>query len=260
MEPSDSPKIHSLWKEYTATHSLETRNKLVENYLPLVRYAAGLVASRLPPHLRLDDLASSGKFGLISAVERFNSHLGVEFGAYARPRILGAIFDELRRVDFVPRRVRRKMRDFERTTGRLTSILGREPTPEELADELGLEAEELIAFREEMDKVPDFVSLDGFFEDREDFPSVRSVRDVRDVNVVGQLDRILQKETSKRVQAALARLTRTERIVLKLIYFEDETMQDAGSLIGVTESRISQLHSQAIRRFKKYYISEVAKE
>lgn len=195
MSPGQPPSIDFLWAEYTKTRSVEIRDKLIEHYLPFVRRCAYFVAAKLPSHLRYD-LASCGVFGLIRAVENFDPWRGVLFEAYARTKILGAIYDELRRNDFLPRRVRRKIKELERATGRLISRLDREPTPEELAAELGLAAEEVVAFEEELSQVPDFVSLDGFYENGK-------ILLVRDPNVVGQLDQVLQEEKAEWVQAAL---------------------------------------------------------
>jgi RNA polymerase sigma factor for flagellar operon FliA len=203
------------------------------------------VAGRLPSHLRLDDLFSAGTLGFLRAIEDYDPERGVEFSAYAVPRIRGAIFDELRRLDYLPRRVRRRLRDAQRAIEALSQRLDREPSDEEVATELGVGVED---YRKLLGEGVTLLSLDATYGTREDGGSAfDSVEDTSSPSPVRSLE---LKERRAMLGRVIDGLPEKERQVLALYYYEELTMQEVGQVLGVTESRVSQIHSSAILRLR----------
>jgi RNA polymerase sigma factor for flagellar operon FliA len=233
-----------LFLEYRRARSPAVRDRLVERYLALVKYAAAWVAGRLPSHLRLDDLYSAGMLGFLDAIEHYDPERGVPFAAYATPRIRGAILDELRRGDCVPRRVRRKLRDAERAMESLTRELDREPTDEELATRLGMD---VAAYRRLLGEGVTLVSLDGAARDDEAGGSLEALVDRSQPGPLGVLE---ARERRRWLGRLIDGLPERERLVLALYYYEELTMQEIGAVLGVTESRVSQIHSGAVLRLR----------
>jgi RNA polymerase sigma factor for flagellar operon FliA len=253
MNPGESHNIHSLWKEYGATRSLEIRRRLIENYLPFLYEIARFVAMKLPRRIRVETIVSHGTLGLIEAVEGFDPQRGVLFETYAKSRIRGAIFDELRREDWLPWRLRRKKKWLEHTMGELVIRLGRDPTTEELAAELGLDPEKIVAIQGKIAQIPEFISLDY---DISNLPT----RGIKDERIVGPLGWVLREEDSRMVLAALERLSRMERIVIWSYYFEELTMQAIGGMLSLSEGRICQIHHQALEHLRRCYRYGVTKK
>jgi RNA polymerase sigma factor for flagellar operon FliA len=216
-----------LFREYRRTNAAELRDRLVEQHLGLVKYAAAWVAGRLPSHLRMDDLYSAGMLGFLDAITHYDPDRGVPFGAYAGPRIRGAILDELRRLDCVPRRTRRKLREVQRAVEGLTQELDREPTDDEIAGRLGVTVADYH-------RLPRGVTLDVLADGSLPSP-LRMLEDGEQRRMLGRL---------------IERLPERERQVLALYYYEELTMQDIGRVLGVTESRVSQIHSGAMLRLR----------
>jgi len=233
-----------LWRTYRQTRDSGLRDQLVEKHLVLVKYSAVRIARRLPHHLGLDDLYSAGLFGFLAAIEDFDVDRGVEFAAYATRRIRGAIFDELRRLDWVPRAVRRKVREAERAMDVLGTRLGRQPTDEEIAIELGITIEE---YHRTLSDGMAVLSLDAAPPGEDSVAPLDTLEDSRSPNP------LLATATKERRQI-LSRLIETlpekQRQVLALYYAEELTMREVGDVLGVTESRVSQLHSSAILRLR----------
>ncbi|MEA2390257.1 MAG: polymerase sigma factor FliA [Solirubrobacteraceae bacterium] len=219
-------------------------------YSPLVKYVAGRMSSGLPAHVDEADLISYGLGGLISAIERFEPEREIKFETYAIPRVRGAIIDELRSLDWVPRSVRARAREIERTNAKLEHRFQRAPTDEEMARELEITVDEFqaslvqisnstIAALDELwtvsDSSGDQVSLLDTIQDP-DAPNPEAVIDAT--------------ELKDRVADAIARLPEREKLVIALYYYENLTLREIGEVLGVTESRISQLHTKAVLRLR----------
>ncbi|HEY3829240.1 MAG TPA: RNA polymerase sigma factor WhiG [Solirubrobacteraceae bacterium] len=243
-------ELRDLWRRYKSDGDRRARERLVVAYSPLVKYVAGRTAAGLPPHVEEADLISYGLVGLISAIERFDLGREIKFETYAITRIKGAIIDELRSMDWVPRSVRARAREIERANSKLEHRLQRAPTDAELAAELGLSDQELqdsllaishssIAALDELwsvsDASGDQVSLMDTIEDP-GAPDPARALDMGDMK--------------DRIADAIARLPEREKLVIALYYYENLTLREIGEVLGVTESRISQLHTKAVLRLR----------
>jgi RNA polymerase sigma factor for flagellar operon FliA len=236
---------------------MEEKTARVEQYSPLIRYLADRLASRLPDHIVKDDLVSAGVLGLIDAVDRFEPDRGIMFKTYAEFRIKGAMLDELRSLDWVPRTIRRKAAELERLWRRLEGELGRPPSEEESAEALGLT---LAAYLKLLDEVSAMSMLDieAF---RVDNGSGRDSADLYEIladdNGVDALTVLGQEEARQVLVEAIEALPDKERLVVTLYYHEDLTMKEIGQVMGYTESRISQLHTKSVHklrvRLSKYF-------
>jgi RNA polymerase sigma factor for flagellar operon FliA len=238
-----------LWKLYRETGDSEVRDTLVRQYAPLVKYVAGKVAVGMPHNVEFDDLVGYGVFGLLDAVEKYDPNKHVKFKTYAVTRIRGAIFDELRSIDWVPRSVRQKTREVEETVQRLEASLGRAATDEEIANELGISVKDL---EKTMLKISgtSILSLNDVWYTGEDNDKV-SIADSIESPESLKPDTIVEKDEIKRVIVnAIYELPEKEKKVLVLYYYEDLTLKEIGQVLEVTESRVSQLHTKAIMRLR----------
>jgi RNA polymerase sigma factor for flagellar operon FliA len=231
------------WRAYRRTKDPALRDQIVEADLGLVKRAAARIASRLPRHLRLDDLYSSGLLGYLAAVEEYDPDRGVAFSAYAVHRVRGSIFDELRRLDWVPRGVRDRIRQTERAIEGLCQRLDRHPTDEEIAAELGIDVED---YRAGLADGVTLVSLSATAAP--DGEGSALVDHVRDTRAVDPLRALAEDERRELLGGLVDTLPPRERQVLALYYYEELTMREVGCVLGVTESRVSQLHSSAVHR------------
>jgi RNA polymerase sigma factor for flagellar operon FliA len=233
------------WRAYRKTGSPALRERLVEEHLSLVKHIAMRVAGCLPGHLSVDDLYSAGLLGFLGAIDDYDPDRGVDFGAYATPRIRGAIFDELRRLDVVPRRVRRRIRDAERAMDTLGRRLGRPPTDEEVAAELGIDVD---AYRRILTEGVVLLTLDGTPGRQDEGASPIDV--LEDTSSPNPLATAADRERAAILGRLIDRLPPRERQVLALYYYEELTMQEVGKILGVTESRVSQIHLSAVLRLR----------
>lgn len=229
-----------LWLSYRHSRDSSVRDRLVEKHLALVKHAAARIASRLPSHVRMDDLFSAGLLGFLRAIEDYDPERGVEFAAYASPRIRGAIFDELRRLDWVPRGVRRKLREAERAIEALAQGLRRVPTDDEVAREIGMDVEQ---YRRMLGEGGALVSLDAPRSHEDGVPPIDSVDDQDSPSPFLLLE---ARERRALLARMIERLPQKEQQVLALYYYEELTMQEIGRALGVSESRVSQLHTSAV--------------
>ena len=237
--------IADLWARYVDRRDTGLRDRLILHYAPLVKYVAGRVGSGLPAHVEQADLVSYGTFGLIDAITRFEPSREIKFESYAMSRIRGAIIDELRSTDWIPRSVRMKARQFERTVAVLESRLHRSPTEEEIADEMEMDVEEIRKFLGQLSLV-NVVALDELLVDDEGGSSPRLVDTLRDSSALDPQAMAEHGEARQLLARAVEQLPEREKVVVSLYYFEGLTLADIGRVLGVTESRICQLHTKAV--------------
>ena len=238
-----SAELDLLWASYKASGDREVRDQLILHYSPLVKYVAGRVAVGLPQRVEAADLVSYGIFGLIDAIDRFEPDRGVTFEAYGISRIKGAIIDELRSLDWVPRSVRAKARSLERAYQDLEARMKRVPTDSELAAEVGLGEEQFQSILAQVS----FVGLAALDEtlgiSERGGPTLGETLADRADGPVAVVERA---ETRRILAACIASLPERERVVLTLYYYEGLTLAEIGSVLSVTESRVSQVHTKAV--------------
>jgi RNA polymerase sigma factor for flagellar operon FliA len=250
-------ELREIWRRYKSSDDQRARERLVVAYAPLVKYVAGRISSGLPAHVEEADLISYGLTGLISAIERFDLSREIKFETYAITRIRGAIIDALRALDWVPRSVRARAREIERANAKLEARLQRAPSDEEMAAELGIEVSEFqdsllqiststIVALDELWSVPDSsgdsVSLLDTLPDR-DAPNPQAIVD--------------EGELRDRIAEAIASLPEREKLVIALYYYENLTLREIGEVLGVTESRVSQMHTKAVLRLRPKLSAEL---
>jgi RNA polymerase sigma factor FliA len=238
-----------LWERYRKSRDPKIRDRFIEQYSPLVKYVAGKVAIGMPQNVEFDDLVGFGVFGLFDAIEKFDPEKHVKFKTYAVTRIRGAIYDELRSIDWVPRSVRQKAREVEDAIHRIEASLGRAASDKEIADELGMSVPD---FQRTMLKVSgtSILSLNDVWYTGDENDSVAIVDGIESPQSMNP-DIIIEKEEIRRVIVqAISELPEKEKKVLVLYYYEDLTLKEIGKVLDVTESRISQLHTKAIMRLR----------
>src|SRR6056297_700421 len=233
-----------LWERYGQGRDPDVREQLILHYAPLVKYVAGRVAVGMPSHVEHADLVSYGIFGLMDAIERFEPDRGYKFETYAVSRIRGAIIDELRSIDWVPRSVRTKARQVETAMQQLESRLRRSPSESELAGELGWSLEDLQDTLARM-SMTSIGALDEVL-DVGDGDRITLVDTLQDLTAVLPDESLDDAETKRLLRETLTRLTDREQTVLGLYYFEGMTLAQIGDVLGVTESRICQIHTKAV--------------
>ncbi len=240
---------HSLWIEYRRERSPKLRDRLILTYAPLVKYVAGRLGSGLPAHVDEGDLVSYGLLGLIGAIERYDPERDVKFETYAIARIKGAIIDELRALDWVPRSVRSRAREIERAVGELEARLGRAPTDEEIAAKIGISEEELEDSLTEISRTS-IAALDELWTVSAGGDQVALIDTIEDTQGPEPQSALAQTELKEAIGEAIARLPEREKLVVTLYYYEELTLREIGEVLGVTESRVSQLHTKAVLRLK----------
>jgi RNA polymerase sigma factor for flagellar operon FliA len=238
-------EIRKVWIEYKKTGNRELRNILIEQYLPIVRYLAERLAERLPPRVQVEDLISTGIFGLIDAIERFDINRGIYFEHFCRPRIQGAMVDELRATDWVPRVARSKASQLEETYIRLENKLGRAPTDIELANELKLTLDELDGLMMELQAINLTVHQRRTLE--KDDSIIRDMDDLEDKQIRSAFSDVEKKDLLEYVKRFL---TAKERYVLMMYYFENLTFKEIGVILNLSESRVCQLHARLLLKLR----------
>jgi RNA polymerase sigma factor for flagellar operon FliA len=238
-----------LWQQYRRHKDPKIREAFIKQYAPLVKYVAGKVAVGMPSNVEFDDLVGFGVFGLLDAIDKFDPEKNVKFKTYAVTRIRGAIFDELRSIDWVPRSVRQKTREVEEAIGTLEARLGRIATDQEIADALGMGEEE---YAKTMIKISgtSILSINEVWYSGDENVNVSigdSIESPSSLNpeVIAERD-----EIRRVIVEAINELSDNEKTILVLYYFEDLTLKEIGQVLGVTESRVSQLHTKAILRLR----------
>ncbi len=243
------PNSQDLWRRYSqSSHGTSLENKLVEQYLPLVKTVVGRLAMTLPAHVNSDDLYSAGLVGLLNAVRRFNPKSGSSFETYARVRIRGAIFDELRRLDWVPRSIHDKAKKVEKVMQELTQRTGSVPTDAQMAKALGITLDEYEELMEAI-RPASYVCLDSV-QSNDGEISGNTYDVIADDSQINPGNGTSIREMTSLIEDRLQQLPEMQRKVLALYYFEDMRLREIAEAFGVTESRICQVHAQAILAVK----------
>jgi RNA polymerase sigma factor for flagellar operon FliA len=244
----DAPKrdIKDVWIEYKKNKTEPLRNTLMENYLHLVRYNAERIHVKLPDEVELDDLMSAGIFGLMDAINAFDLERGVKFETYCAPRIRGAILDELRSMDWVPRLVRSRAHKLDGAAKQLETELGRAPTNDEIARQLKIPMSEFEKMAKDASAVG-LVSLSRKWFETDSNKDVREIDVLEDKRGADPVREIQRKDLKELITKGLSR---AERLIIILYYFEEMTMKEIGATLDLSESRVSQMHSSILARLK----------
>lgn len=249
VAPEDADGLDSLetaWQGYKADGAPGARDRLILHYSPLVKYVAGRVAVGLPANIEQADLISYGIFGLIDAIDKYDRSRGIKFETYAINRIRGAIIDELRAIDWVPRSVRFKAREVEKAYTSLENQLKRPPSDAEIAGEMGISVDELNRIYTQLSSVS-MVALDELFAVQGDHGDKVSLIDtIEDTKTASPMDAFESVEMKEILTGAVNRLPEREKMVVTLYYYEGLTLAEIGQVLGVTESRICQMHTKAV--------------
>jgi RNA polymerase sigma factor for flagellar operon FliA len=244
-----SQQIERQWEAYRHSDDPAVRQELLKRYLPLVRNVAGRMAHGFPKSVELSDLISTGVIGLIEALKNFDPDRGVKFETFAVPRIRGAILDELRALDWVPRSTRAKARELDRSVVQLENRLGRVPTRPELADQMNISAEELASVLEDVSGTT-LLSLDELVyreEDNRQVPRVETLEAPENDSVLGDIER---QQLRAYLINAISSLSEQEKLVIALYYYEELTLREIGEVMKISESRVSQIHTKSVGKLR----------
>lgn len=234
-----------LWQQYSTKRTAAVREQLIIEYAPLVKLVAGRLSMYLGYTVEFDDLVGYGVFGLIDAIDKFDYDKGIKFETYASLRIRGAILDQIRKMDWIPRSLRQKQKRMEQVTMDLDSKLGRAATEEEIAEALEISLEEYYTWQGQF-KVTGISSLEDYLEQGSEVKASGTRRAVAE-----QPELAMEEQDLKRVLAeALTQLTEKERRVIELYYYEELTLKEISQVLEVSESRVSQLHTKALQKMK----------
>ncbi|MGH3025034.1 MAG: RNA polymerase sigma factor WhiG [Gaiellaceae bacterium] len=241
--------MQALWLEFGRTKDKALRDRLILTYAPLVKYVAGRLGSGLPAHVDEGDLVSYGLLGLIGAIERYDPSRDIKFETYAISRIKGAIIDELRALDWVPRSVRSRAREIERAIAELEAKLGVAPNDEQIAAKVGISVDELEESLTDISR-SSIAALDELWSVSGEGDQVSLLDTIEDTTGLRPAEALDETEMREALGDAIARLPEREKLVVTLYYYEELTLREIGEVLGVTESRVSQLHTKAILRLK----------
>jgi RNA polymerase sigma factor for flagellar operon FliA len=245
---TSTDEIQQVWAQYRAEPgNKELRNRLVEQYMPLVRYNGERIWQRLPDGVELDDLISAGIFGLMDAIDAFDLNRGVKFETYCVPRIRGAMLDELRTMDWVPRLVRSKASKLAEATKQMETKFGRQPTNIELSEHMGISMVELEKMQTEANAVG-LVSLNKKWYETDSYKDVREIDVLEDKKGEDPTRRVQKTDLMRLVTKGL---NRNERLIIILYYYEELTMKEIGATLDLSESRVSQMHSSIVGRLQQ---------
>jgi RNA polymerase sigma factor for flagellar operon FliA len=248
LDNVDTEAVSRLWDDYKTTSSRDARDRLIIHYSPLVKYVAGRVSVGLPHNIEQADLVSYGIFGLIDAIDKFDTSRGIKFETYAIARIKGAIIDELRSIDWVPRSVRAKARMVEKAYSKLENELHRTPTDGEISDELKMTEGELHNIFNQISFVG-LVALDEVLSGGERGDATTLGETIPDKGE-GPVAAFEVEETKQLLADAINRMPEREKVVLTLYYYEGLTLAEIGEVLGVTESRVCQIHTKAVLQLR----------
>ncbi|UCF17725.1 MAG: FliA/WhiG family RNA polymerase sigma factor [Phycisphaerales bacterium] len=238
--------INEVWEQFHKTRDDHYRNLLMEYYRDLVKYAAERLHSKLPDKVELDDLISAGIFGLMDAIDAFDPSRGVKFETYCSPRVKGSILDELRSMDWVPRLVRARAHQLAKATHSLEIHLGRKPTEKEIAEELQMSMEDFARLLRDASAASQ-VSLNTKYSEGDAEKDMREIDVIKDEKSENPLVEAQKRDLKNLLTKGL---TRAERLIIVLYYYEEMTMKEIGATLDLSESRVSQMHSSIIARLK----------
>ena len=242
-----------LWRQFADSSDHQARDRLVLHYAPLVKYVAGRVGTGLPAHVDVSDLVQSGIFGLVDAIEKFDPERGLRFETYAMQRIRGAILDDLRSQDWVPRAVRSRAREVERALERLGARLHRTPSDHELARELEIGVDELRDLYGKV-RLTNVLALEDLVGVGKENASLIDV--LPDDEAADPASVLVDEDNRRQLADAVAQLSERDRTIVSLYYFESLTLAEIGKVLGVTESRVSQLHTRAVLRLRAKLVEQ----
>jgi RNA polymerase sigma factor FliA len=243
-------ELRDLWRRYKGEGDASARERLVVAYSPLVKFVAGRLGAGLPSHVEDADLISYGLMGLIGSIERFEPERGIKFETFAMTRIRGAIIDELRSLDWVPRSVRARAREIEAAQAKLEHELQRAPSEAELAAKLGIEEEELRNSLLEIANSSVYALDELWTISDSSGDSVSLLDTISDPRADDPQESLASSEIKDRLTDGISSLPEREQLVIALYYYENLTLREIGEVLGVTESRVSQLHTKAVMRLK----------
>ncbi|MCH9609434.1 MAG: RNA polymerase sigma-D factor [Chlamydiales bacterium] len=247
--------LEELWKKYRSTLKTEYRDELIVHHLHLVKFVVGRIGSTYPSHVKIDDLYSSGVTGLIKAIEKYDPDRRVKFASYAILLIKGAIIDELRELDWIPRSIHQKSNLIAKAQEKLQKQLGREPNDEEMALHLGMSQEE---FKGVLDRIRPAVLVPLNGEGHSEEGNVPLAERIPDTRIKTASEIAHRKENAKLLEKEIAMLCDQEQKVLMLYYYEDLMLKEIGKVLGVSESRVSQIHTKALLKLKHRFQSTFA--
>ena len=241
----DEAYKNKLWNEYAATKSSEVREQLILEYAPLVKLVAGRLSMYLGYNVEYDDLVSYGIFGLIDAIDKFDSMKEVKFETYASLRIRGSILDQIRKMDWIPRTIRQTQKKIDAAMKEIETTTGRAATDEEIAQKLEISTDDFADWQSQM-KITGVVSLNEFMESGSEIPAEQ-----HNQHRFEEPEEVIEKEELREVLGqALELLTEKEKKVILLYYYEDLTLKEISNVLEVSESRVSQLHTRALQKMK----------
>ncbi len=246
VQVPEGKEIDEIWHTFKETGDPNLRNILIENYLPLVRYISERLLTSLPKSIDVDDLQSAGVFGLMDAIDGFDLSRGIKFKTYCTTRIRGSILDELRSQDWVPRLVRLKAHQINKAYKALEIELGRAPTDYEMADFMELSIEEFNAIVEEASVCTVF-SLSEKWDESEDDDSLEKIEMIEDKASLDPVETLNQKDVLKAITRSL---TKKEKLIIIMYYYEGLTMREIGDILNLTESRVCQIRSNVMSKLK----------
>lgn len=238
-----------LWKKYKRTKSKVLREEIIRKYLYLVKYVAGRVAIGLPPNVEFNDLVSYGILGLLDAIEKYDVTQGNKFETYGVSRIRGAIMDELRKLDWAPRLLRKRAREIERKMRELEDRLGRPANEDELARSLKMSVEDLNGIYSELNSTT-FLSLDEVWQNDDGNKPISRLQTVEDSLITDQFSYVHQGEVKELLAQSIDQLPEKEKLVIVLYYYENLTLREIGDVLNVSESRVCQIHTKVVLRLR----------
>ena len=237
----------------------ENREAVIMEYAPMIKYVASRIALRLPPHIEVDDLISVGVLGLMDAIGKYDPNRGAKFKTYAEFRVRGAILDELRSMDWVPRSVRQKATSVDAVVQKLQAKLGRPPSDEEVAKEMGVSLDEFFRTLNQTQNIP-ILSLEDLGIAKESGEQKSLLDCLAGKSDADPQTQLRLNELKEIIAKAIDTLPEKERLMISLYYYEELTMKEIGEILSITESRVSQIHSKAVFRLRTKLKSLIAEE